>query len=800
MLEWFLKTTGSTDKDVLSHLDKASLAFQRPAVLWVGLLLLVPLGAYIYMRQDRNLGSVPRVFRGALSATRIFILAMMIGVLAGPYLKIDHKVDKKPIVALVFDQSQSMELPAGPFEIEAETLKMAQAAGYPTPEDRIDSEARKALNRIGRVKLAQTVVETSGAPLLKTLDEKYDVRFYSLSRELKSLTVDLKKPKIPEPPAPGGDVTYLGDAVQQLVDEAAGRPIAGVLLFSDGQNTGGRPPSEAAHAAARAGASIFGVPVGSAVRVRDLAIVDVFTSGQVSVGDKAQVAVTLESEGFNGRPVTVELMDGEKLLDSKEIVLRGAEQQQLELTFEATEPGARYLTVNVPVQPEEPEELKANNSDVAFVRVSKEKVKVLYIEGLPRWDFRFLKNAMRRDHGLGGRQKDEPDLLLDSELRRKPAGQPLGWPEDLDQLAEYHTIILGDIAADRLPPGFLELLVKAVQDRGVGLIVAAGPQYMPHLYSKELQEMLPVRLKKNKGGAQAAVYNPFRLELAPEGAIHEVLRLYDDTGRNQNVWSHMPPYFWCAAAERPASAATVLVYNPSEQGPFGKMPLIAYHYFGRGRVMFVGTDSTWLWRQNVGDRFFYKFWGQSLRFVSRRDESESTRTRIEVQPVRVQPGESAQVELMAFRSGGAPRKERKLSVNVTGGREKPHKVEVVADPHVKGRYTGKFTPRNAGNYQVTYNPGGNDDKVEAKIRVMPAADEFRHPNLNRATLEALSNTSGGQVIELTDLASIPEKLKGETQSSHLYREATIWDNWLTLTLLVCVYSVDVGLRRLAGLS
>lgn len=800
MLEWFLKTTGSTDKDVLSHLDKASLAFQRPAVLWVGLVLLVPIGVYVYFRQDRNLGSVPRALRGALSATRIIILAMLIGVLAGPYLKIDHKVDKKPIVALLFDHSQSMELPAGPFEVEAETLRMAQAAGYPTPEGRLDGEARKALNRIGRAKLAQTVVEASGAPILKTLAEKYDIRYYALSRELKPLTVDAKKLKIPEPASPGGDVTYLGDAVQQLVDEAAGRPIAGVLLFSDGQNTGGRPPSEAAHAAARAGASIYGVPVGSAVRVRDLAIVDVFTSGQVSVGDKAQVAVTLESEGFNGRPVKVELLDGEKLLDSKELVLRGVEQQQLELSFEATEPGARYLTVNVPVQPEEPEELRANNSDVVFLRVSKEKVKVLYVEGMPRWDFRFLKNAMRRDHGLGGRQKDDPDLLLDSELRRRPAGQPSAYPENLDQLAEYHTVILGDVPPDRLPAGFMDLLVKGVQDRGLGLIVAAGPQYMPHLYDTQLQDMLPVRLKKNKAGAVAAVYNPFHLELSPEGAIHEVLRLYDDTSRNQNVWSHMPPYFWCAAADRPASAATVLAYNPSEQGPYGKMPLIAYHYFGRGRVMFVGTDSTWLWRQNVGDRFFYKFWGQSVRFVSRRDESESTKTRIEVQPVRVQPGESAHIELMAFRAGGTPRKERKLSIQVQGNREKPRAVEVVADTHIKGRYTGKFTPKNSGNYRVSYDPGGNDDKVEAKIRVMPAADEFRHPNLNRATLEALSNTSGGRVVELTDLATIPEKLKGETQSSHLYREATIWDNWLTMAVLVFVYSLDVGLRRLAGLS
>jgi len=341
--------------------------------------------------------------------------------------------------------------------------------------------------------------------------------------------------------------------------------------------------------------------------------------------------------------------------------------------------------------------------------------------------------------------------------------------------------------------------VEAVEKKGVGLIVASGPRFTPHLYDKRLHDALPVKLRKNAAGLPAPVYNPFRLELSPEGALQEAMRLYDDTGRNQNVWTHMPPYYWCAAAERPAPAATVLAYNPSIEGRYGKMPLVAYHYYGQGRVMFIGTDSTWLWRQNVGDRFFYKFWGQSVRFVARRDESESKKTKIEVQPVRIQPGETAEIELLAFRTGGAPHTEKKLSLSLTGP-EKPRKVEVKADGAIKGRYTGRFMPKVAGNYRLAYEPEGGEESVEARVRVITAADEMRHPNLNRTALESVSNSSGGQVVELTDLASIPDKLKGEVRTSHLYREASVWDNWLTLMLLVVVYSVDVGLRRLVGLS
>jgi hypothetical protein len=799
MLEWFLKTTGSTDKEVLAHLDKAQLAFQRPAVIWLGLLLLVPIGYYIYRRQDRNLGSVPHRLGVALTLTRIGILALLFFTLSGPYLKIDHRVEKKPIAAFFFDESQSMQLPAGPFEVESETVKVAQAAGYPVTDGRIDAEARKALNRIGRDKLAQTVVQTSAAPVIRDLADKFDVRFYRFARELSPITADAKDLKLPEP-QPSGNATFIGDAVQQLLDEAAGREVAGVVLFSDGQNTGGRSPGETAQTAARAGTPIFGVPVGSPVRLRDVAIVDVFTTRQVSLGDTAQVSVTLESQGFDGRSVKIDLLDGETVLDSKELVLRGAEQQQIELRFEAKEPGPRYLTINVPVQPEEPDELKANNTEVAFIRVDKERIKVLYVEGAPRWDFRFLKNSMRRDNGLGGRKKeDEPDILLDTELVRRPAEQSTAYPATLDDLAQYHTVILGDIASERLGPGFLDLLIEAVEKKGVGLIVAAGPRFMPHLYDQRLYDALPVRLRKNAAGLPAPVYNPFRLELSPEGAVQEAMRLYDDTGRNQNVWTHMPPYFWCAAAERPAPAATVLAYNPSIEGRYGKMPLVAWHYFGQGRVMFIGTDSTWLWRQNVGDRFFYKFWGQSVRFVARRDEAESKKTKIEVQPVRIEPGENAEIELLAFRSGGAPHAEKTLSLSLTGP-EKPQKVEVKADGAIKGRYTGRFIPKVAGNYRLAFEPGGGEDSVEARVRVITAADEMRHPNLNRTALESIANSSGGQIVELTDLAGISEKLKGEVRTSHLYREASVWDNWLTLMLLVVIYSVDVGLRRLVGLS
>lgn len=796
MFPWLLRQLNLSD-EYAAHLDDVSLTFQNPRLLVAGLLVLVPVSIFIYLRQKRNLPTVPTGLRVTLSATRILILLLLVLVLGSPILKLDHKSERRPIVGVLFDASQSMDLPAGPYASDEELLKVARAAGYRTGDSATDAETRRALTRISRAKLAQQVVQSSKA-LFEGLTKKYDVQYWAFSRDAARLGVDPTRLQLPEPPSPGGPATQIGDAVGKLLDEASGREIAGVVLFSDGQNNGGRSVAEAASAAAAAGTPVFPVPVGSSKRLQDVAIADLFATSLVTVEDTARVAVTVESHGFDKRPVKVELRDGEQLLDSKELVLRDSEQQQVELSFKAMQPGTRYLTVSIPPQPEEAEHLRGNNTDSVYIRVSEEKLKVLLVEGRPRWDFRFLKNALRRDNGIGGRQTKEVDLVLESEWRRQPEEvRAKALPTTLEQLSEYHTVILGDVSPRLLDPAFQKLLAQAVREKGVGLVVQAGPLNMPHRYGAELQELLPVRTQPGVPGRQPRGTPSFRVELAPEGASHEAMRFYDDPGRNHNAWANLPRYYWSAAAERPAPGATVLAWNPIPTA-YGKLPLVAHHYAGQGRVLFVGTDETFRWRQNVGERFFYRFWGQAVRFVARNDAHAGKKSWIEVRPLRAAPGEAVEVELMAFGPDGTALTDPKQAVQVTGG-GKVQPVELSADPLIKGRYTGRFVPASAGDHVVNYTPPGQPD-VEARLRVVSATEELRQPNVNRLVLEGLAATSGGAVVELSDLSSIEDRLKGESKYTELHREASVWDNWLVLALLIGLYTVDVGLRRLMGLS
>ena len=832
MLQRLLQLLG-IHEDVLKHLDRAELVFERTEVLWIGAVFLLPLAWMVYRRQKLNLHTVPKWLLATLCVTRVSILALLFLVLAGPYLRIDHKFERKPIVAFLFDNSQSMRLPAGPFETDEQFSEVARATGVakenseekpsstaadPSQEPStnrgadaprspgtsvvIDADTRAALNRIRRAELSQTAVRVANEKLLKPLDGKFDVRHLAFARDIEPFVFDPTKTEPQLPDVKSGPSSWLGTVVQHVVDEAAGQKIAGIVLFSDGQNTGGRSPAEAARAAAQVGAPIFPVAIGSPKRLQDVSIVDLYTTGQVSIGDTVRVAVTLESHGFNKRLVKVELKDGDKVLDTKELVLLGTEQQQTELIFEAKEAGDKYLTVNVPAFAEEAEELRANNSDLAFVRVSDEKLKVLLIDGLPRWDFRFLKNDIRRDNGIKGRTGEEPEVLVEAEWRRmSKEDQAAKLPSTAKELAEYHTIVIGDASPDILHDDFRKALIEAVRDKGVGLIIEAGPRFMPQMYDREFQSLLPVVLKNNSAnGIEAPAYKPFKIEITPEGLLHESLRLHDDPGRNAQVWSQMPTYFWVSAVERPSAAAIVLARNPSLENRWGKQPLIAYQFAGKGKVAFLGMDATFLWRQNVGDRFFYKFWGQMLRFVGRTDDgSDKKESRIAVHPVRVQPGESAEIELFAFTADNQPRTDATMKVS-TLGPAGSQMVELVADKFLKGRFTGKFSPKETGEHQVLYQPNDSPKTIEGKLRVMPSSEELRDPNLNRPLLETLASTTGGKVISIAELSSLPELFKGEPMLIEVHREASIWDNWFTLLLITLIYAVDVGLRRLSGLS
>ena len=208
---------------------------------------------------------------------------------------------------------------------------------------------------------------------------------------------------------------------------------------------------------------------------------------------------------------------------------------------------------------------------------------------------------------------------------------------------------------------------------------------------------------------------------------------------------------------------------------------IAQHFAGRGRVMFVGTDSTFLWRQNVGDRFFYKFWGQAVRTLARRDEARNKSSWIEVRPARVQPDEPADIELMAVgRRRHPPHREDPARARSPAAASIQH-VELTADPAAKGRYTGTIhaagprrVPRRVRAGRRGQARRGQGPRRRRRRGIAAAERQSRRAGEPRQRL--------GRPVGRARRPgrACPRSSRGRPKTTSLHSEATLWDNGLVL--------------------
>ena len=790
---------------VTGHLEQVRMHWARPGMLWVGLALIVPAALFVILRHKRNLPHVSASARRVLNTCRIGVLLLMLVVLAGPYVRVESRVETRPIVAVVLDDSLSMTLPAGPFAADR-AAAVASAAGFDTAEPPASNEEqapgtwRRQLDRMSRLDLARAILAHQHPKLSAAFDERFDVRTYRVARTVRrapSMHFERDAPEDDDGAESNG--TALGTLLNEILDESAGAKLAGIILLTDGRNTLGPEPlrvlqqRSAATTSSGTPAPVWAVPIGSAVPLQDVTILDAFAPTRTSVNDVVSVVATISSHGFEGRSVNVSLEHGGKTIQEKPLTLRDGSTQQVELQFKAEEAGTQLLKVQVQTQPEET--VPQNNSRTLQIDADTHKIRLLYIEGFPRWDFRFLDHALRRDQGL--------DVTIIMEDRTDTGDDKIGTalPRDAESFAQFDAILLGDVSAQLLPRRQEEALVEAVETKGTGLIVQAGPLHMPHaLGDGPLNRILPVRLERNTEGAllsgrEAPAHLPFAMGVTAQGAVHPAMRLYDSATRSRAIWGQMPRFYWSAAtAEKPRPAATVLA---DVQIPGGRRPLIVEQFAGRGRAMFVGTDSTFRWRQNIGSHIFYRFWGQAIRHVARQPDRGAQASWIELKPIRAEPGETVMLELFAVDGDGQPLEDESVEIQLSG--EDFIDTLLLRRQMQAGHFRGNWQSVEPGDFQFSFTDASGG-AVRAAVSVAPSGQENRRADVDRAALAALAAESGGAMVEPDALGNLPDLLEGEPTTERRVHEEEVWDNWLTLILLVALYCTDVGVRRLLGLT
>jgi hypothetical protein len=814
-LAWLARLAG-VGHEMASKIDRVEFHWARPDLLLLGLALLVPAGWWIARRHRERMPWLSPRQRTVLNACRIAVLGVLVFVIAGPFLRLDEKVQEKPVVAMVVDASDSMQLPVGRLPT-ATIAATAAAAGLDPPA--ADDEAAaiatvEKISRLSRGELVRAVLDAQHDTTLRQLTDQFEVRRYEVARRPRRLPNQPAGPRDPAAtaavkpsvtgstaPAREGYDTALGAGVQMALDDASDRALAALVLLTDGRSTTGIDPLDAVRRATEAAGGkprgpVLAVPVGSIDPPADIAITDVLAAPEVAIDDTVAIGATVQSGGLAGREVSIELRDAQgTVLDTRTLKLRDG-RQQVVFSWRAARAGTTVLTVAVAAEAEEM--VQENNRADTTVEVSDRKAKVLVIDHAPRWDLRFIDHAIRRDTTF------EPTVLLTTTLDGSgkaatgTSPESTGLPQDAKAWAAYDLVVLGDVPASILDARRQEALVEAVTRRGVGLVLQPGGDHLPQEYAKApLEAVFPVKIDTVAGAGTAVLaaadFKPLTMLVTARGAMHPAFALSGDASRNRQKWSEMPPFFRAAAAQAPKPSATVLaeVQPPGGRDP---RPLVVEAPIGNGRVLWIGTDETFRWRRNVGDPLFWRFWGQALRTAARRQDRPFDATWLVVSPARCEPGSPVFVELNLVDKDKKPILASTQTVVVKAGSEQSLALQPGGRP---GLYTGSFTPESTGRHVVTHD---TPTKLSGEVMVAEPTRERAQPGVDRETLQALADLSGGAMIEVAEFSSLPYRLATTSIETRASLEDDIWDTWPVLLLLVGLFCLDVGIRRLSGSS
>jgi uncharacterized membrane protein len=764
--------------------------------LWVIVLVLIPLLLLLswisYARETLSTAS-----RVVLASLRFLAIALLLVVIFRPVI-VERNDEVKPAEVLILvDDSASMQ-------------RQDSYLG--------DTEARGSLRRFtageagktSRISLAAGALEKALLPLLEK--GEYVPRLFRFAEDLTPL-------ESTDSLAARGRGTHLGDTISQALSSNRGRHVTDVVILSDGRSNGGSPVLDAARAAGIEGIPVHTVVVGDTRPERNVFVELIDVPAEVLEGDEIAIMVRIAGRGTEGvEAVGVQFEelsrreDDPRLIDEKQATPgEGGERVVFLAPAESSsyDGGRRVRRFRISVD-SVPEETLLDDNHIEFsVRVLPERIRVLYIDGYPRWEYRFLKELLKRsDQNISLQAfllSATPDFLQE----HSPGMEPLSRvPVEREELLEnYDVVILGDINPDTISPDparceeFKASLVEFVQ-RGGGLLFQAGEYDNPRSFlDTPLAEVIPVVLDSTSGiPYQGDTTVEFRPTLENPAAPHQVVRLHPDDEVNRILWEDeqgLRGHYWYSTVSRAKPGSQVLLRHPTETGPYGRYPLLAVGYYPSGRTMFLGLDSTWMWRYRYGSRYHGRFWRNAIRWLAL-GRLKSGNRRFRLDSLRDDYGLDERISLEArvldedFRPSDRP--VQPVRLEHPGG--EITELSLLAVPGREGIYRSSVELERPGIYQAWIESEG-ERIAAADFEVRLPSRENDNPSPDPEAMRSVASLSGGVAVPLARIDELAAEFPGGEERrepiSSKWRDA--WDNWYTLLAVLALLSLEWILRK-----
>ncbi|MBN2581956.1 MAG: hypothetical protein JXL80_02735 [Planctomycetes bacterium] len=599
-------------------------------------------------------------------------------------------------------------------------------------------------------------------------------------------------PDAGQPPA-GGNHTAIGTALQSAADRLSDSPGSHLILLTDGADTASPPdahPRDVARRLARSGLAVNTCLVGRE-RPRNLAATLATDAPFAFIGDPITLRVQLEHQDIDNQIATVALLEDDRRLATRDIPLPAAGESITE-RFEIIPDRAGRHRYRAVVEPVPGELVTTDNAAVADVRVVTEPIRALYIEHWPRWQYRLLRNALRRD------SRFETTFVLITEDPATPPAERLTarFPESAEVMSQYDVIIVGDVSPQDLSPVQWGWLVEHVTDHGAGIVLIAGPEHMPaDFLDTPLAPLLPMQRTTS---VLPEDVHPFHPRLTPLGRLHPLMRLGFGADA-EAVWRELPPLQWYAGLADVKPGAMVLADRPPAVAE-EPIPLVLLQRVGRGTAIFVGTDETWRWRYEHGNRYFYGFWAQVMQHAGLAHRvGEFSTVRIDT-PATVSTGlpvpVTAAVDARSAAGDGTRLETMLLVAEPLEGLATPATVTLTASPDAVGIFAGHLRLDQPGRYRLYLE--GYPDQGDAVIDV--TSDSAGDPERASAAadphlLRQIAALTGGEFVRLEELADLVDRLDLAPLRYDWTERTPLWDGWLTLAAFAALLTAEWTLRK-----
>ena len=637
----------------------------------------------------------------------------------------------------------------------------------------------------------QQAVKALQSGVMDQLQKRFQTRIYRVDNQLTRVSsIDsLKNASAP--------ATRLGDTLKDFADETSGLPIGAVLLLSDGSdNTGGIDASTIAALRSRE-IPVHTVGFGPEQVPNDVEINDVTVAPRIMQNSRLSAAVTFHQNGFSGRKATLAVHDGDKLLASREITLASDGTVQTEaLPFNAGAAGVKSLRFSIDPLPGETN--TENNAVTREIDVTQGKRKILYVEGEPRWEYKFIRRA----------EDDDPNVQLVSMLRTtenkiyrqgitSPDELADGFPSTADVLFQYQAIIIGSIEAGYFTPAQQELMREFVDRRGGGMLFLGGRSSLAAgiWQGSAVADLLPVVLPTSKDTFRRDPAIPI---LTQAGADSMITRLDDDPQKNAERWKKLPYMMDYQDAGTIKPGAAMLLQMRADGRT---LPLLVTENYGRGRTAVMATGGSWRWQMlmPLGDTSYVTFWQQLLRWLIQDTPGQVVAS--VPNPMLYDDGRiqiSADVRDKTY----MPATDAQVQAQIMGPNGFTSTVDMQPAPNSPGIFQADFTADQPGSYiaNVTAQRAGQElgsDSVPFE-RLDGVAENF-HTGQNRALLEELASQTGGKYWTPSDLGKLPAEIPYSAAGITMRDTKELWDMPIIFFLVILLRFSEWFLRRKWGI-